>query len=82
MAETLSTTKIGTRLEKGCDAAVNGDDFCVLTLCNLAKSARRGKSKLTIVLGEKLSDTDLDEIYSEAPSNVAFDYLSRKFSSR
>lgn len=75
----MDINKIIRRLETGSTAIVPSMPFSVLQLREFAKAAQRGRTYLTIVAEENLSDKDLDNIIAESPSWVTIDYTHVKF---
>lgn len=75
----MNKNKIINRLEDGYPATVRSMPFSVLLLREMAKAALRGNTMLTIIAEENLSDTDIDNIISEAPAKVHIDYSRCKF---
>lgn len=75
----MNKDKIENRLAEGNEAIVLSTPFSTLKLRTLAKSALQGNTKLTIIVGPNLTDTDIDNILAEAPAHVIFDYSQCKF---
>lgn len=75
----MDKSKIETRLSEGSGSAVLSTSFSRAALIKLARAAYDGNTTLTIIVGDNLSDWDIDKIREEAPRNVVFDYSRCNF---
>lgn len=72
----MNTQTIENLLAGGADVILHSTPYSATALRCLVKAAVQGRSRLTIVVGDELSEHDLSQIAAEGPRSVTFD-LSR-----